>query len=107
MEEDKTALLAAMYQDDDDQPSDTPVDQPGFNRSRKIRIGIVEYEVPTVEYVTRLEQVVMRQQHMIDQQRRLLARVQSSLSATRNAVRRQAITVHEVSNQLGRTSIFE
>jgi hypothetical protein len=63
---------------------------PTGGKTRRIRVGIVDYEVPTVEAVVYLERLVAQQAHEIAQQKRLLAQVMSSLEQTQGFVRRQA-----------------
>jgi hypothetical protein len=86
---DREQLLAAMYNDPDPVAKATPIEQTGL-RSRKIRVGIVEYEVPTVEYVQQLERLVTQQADLLTQHRRTIDRVTAMLYGTRNFVRRQA-----------------
>lgn len=97
----KAALLAAMYDTDDDEaPSVAPVEPAAAARTRKIRVGIVEYEVPTVEYVTRLEQMLAQQQATIERQHRTLVRMQVAMAILRRAVRGQSTAMREVYNEL-------
>lgn len=83
---DKDDLLAAMYTIDD-KPSQ-PVEQSN-PRSRKIRVGIIEYEVPSMAYVQHLEQIVMQQANELARQQRALDRISALLYGTRNFLRRQ------------------
>jgi hypothetical protein len=80
-----------MYTDDEPTKA-VPIEQSGL-RSRKIHVGAIEYEVPTVDYVHHLEQSVMQQAKMIDQMRREIARMNVLLHGTRNFVRRQTDTI--------------
>lgn len=82
-------LMAAMYHIDDADPTDAMI-PPQDMRSRRIRVGIVEYEVPTVEYVRHLERLILRQANLLEQQRRMLERLAGGMHGTRNFVRRQA-----------------
>jgi len=66
-----------------------PVEQ-GQQRSRKIRVGIIEYEVPTMEYMHHLEQVIAQQTQTLAQLRRQIARMESGAHSTRGYVRRHA-----------------
>ena len=84
---DKDQLLAAMFSDDEVKPS-VPLEKSGA-RTRKIRVGIVEYEVPTLEWVRHLEQTVLHQADLLEQQRRELDRLGVMLRGTRNFIRRQ------------------
>ena len=85
---DRDELLAAMYNDDAAPAPNMPLEQSGL-RSRKIRVGIVEYEVPTMEWVRHLEQLVQHQADLLEQQRRSLDRLDGLLRGTRSFVRRQ------------------
>ena len=94
------ALLAAMY-DLDDAPPTTPV-QPRDPRTRRIRVGIIEYELPTVEYVRQLEQLILRQADTLEQQRRALERLTTSVHGTRNFVRHQTNHLADMRAELHR-----
>ena len=102
-------FLTAMYQDDQEPVQETgPIDPAGFNHSRKIRVGIIEYEVPTLEYVARLEQLVARQQTTIDRLSRSVSRFHAMLLATRNATRKHSAAINEVANELTtKVSLYE
>jgi hypothetical protein len=75
-----------------------PLEQSG-RRTRKIRVGIVEYEVPTMEWVRHLEQQLQQQADLLDQQRRSLDRLDALLRGTRNFVRRQTDAVSHLQNR--------
>jgi hypothetical protein len=92
------ALLAAMYDTDPEEPINTSFEPD--SRTRKIRVGIIEYEVPTVEYVNRLEQVVARQQATLERQQRMIARLQVMVTGLRRAVRGQGNAINEVYDEL-------
>lgn len=83
-------LLAAMYSDDIEAPTTThnPI-EPSNLRTRKIRVGVVEYEVPTKEYMRHLEQMVMQQAQTIEQMRREMTRLRTDLHGTRVYLYRQ------------------
>jgi hypothetical protein len=85
-------LLATMY--DDDAVVVPPVAAPVG--TRKIRVGIVEYEVPTVEYVRQLEQLLAQQTQMINQHRRAIQRLDMLLHGTRKFVRRYGDTISDI-----------
>lgn len=96
-------LLAAMYQDDGQEQKTKPdvhIEQQGFSRTRKIRVGIVEYEVPTVEYVQRLEQQLAQQHKMIEHQKHLIDRLHGYLTSTRNFLRRQTIHLDKMNEDI-------
>lgn len=93
-------LMAAMYSDDDDaQPSSKPID-PGNLRTRKIRVGIVEYEVPTPDYVRHLEQLVLQQAHNMQLMQREMARLRVELHGTRHFVNRQSDNIADLRRDL-------
>jgi hypothetical protein len=101
-ENDRGALLAAMYQDDgqQDDGSETHVDVPGFNRSRIIKVGIIAYEVPTVEYVQRLEQLIANQSSIIGQQKQSIERLKAFVLSTRSFIRRQTSRITEMQDSI-------
>lgn len=82
-------LMAAMYSDDETQPPTSKPIEPTNARTRKIRVGIVEYEVPTKEYIQHLEQLLMRQAQTIEQMQREMTRLRVELHGTRNFLHRQ------------------
>jgi hypothetical protein len=87
---DRNELLATMYQEDEtDEAAQVSIEQ-GHQRSRKIRVGIIEYEVPTMEYMRHLEQIIMQQAQILAQQRRLITRIENGVHNTRSFVQRQA-----------------
>lgn len=96
----RDALLALMY--DDDTSPETIVPERTNLRTRVIRVGPIAYEVPTVEYLQMLEQLVQRQQDTLDQQRRAIDRLQVMLQNTRNFVRRQSSTVGDLRHEITR-----
>ena len=88
---DRNELLAAMYYDDgEEEKNAVEIEPSGFNRIRKIRVGIVEYEVPSVEYVNRIEQMLAKQARLIEHQRHQIERLQGYMLSTRNFLRRQS-----------------
>ena len=91
---DRNELLATMYHDDEaDGTARVPIEQ-GHQRSRKIRVGIIEYEVPTMDALRHLEHTIAQQAQMLAQQRRLIARIESGTHTTRNLMR-QYVMRHE------------
>lgn len=103
MDFDRDELYAAMY-NDEEEPEKTKepsyIDPTGFSRTKKIRVGAVEYEVPTIEYVSRLEQLVLRQARVINQQKRHLERLEGFVLSTRNFIRRQTNRIAEIQTDL-------
>lgn len=87
----------------DDEPEvrpDVHIDVSAFARTRKIRVGIIEYEVPTVEYVARLEQLIADQARLIDKQKGEILRLGGFMNSTRSFIRRQTSRVAEMQNSL-------
>src|SRR6185437_13831020 len=92
MDIDRDQLLAAMYnseEPDEVQKFREPEEGIGFSRTRKIKVGIIEYEVPTVEYVNRIELMITQQARVIEMQKRQIDRLKGAIVATRNFIRRQ------------------
>ncbi len=102
MDYDRDELLAAMYNSDEPEKQTTkePDEGIGFSRTRKIKVGIIEYEVPTVEYVNRLELMVMQQARVIETQRRQMERIKGSIMTTRNFIRRQTGRIADMQMEL-------
>ncbi len=75
MDDDRAALLGAMYQQPPSAARNGKSAPAIGGKTRRIRVGIVEYEVPTVEAVAHLEQIVAQQANEIAQQKRLLIRL--------------------------------
>jgi len=106
MDDDRAALLAAMYDDDTEETSDqnteqkTEADLLSAKRSRRIVMGAVAFDVPTVEYVALLEARVAQQERVIINHARNLKRLEILLSALRNVVRRNVNTLGDVSRDL-------
>jgi hypothetical protein len=97
---DRDDLLALMY--DDETPTETVAPERSNVRTRHIRVGPIGYEVPTVEYVQMLEQLVQRQQEMLDQHRRAIDRLQVMLQGTRRFVRSQSTTLGDLRHEITR-----
>src|SRR3954467_5337350 len=86
---DRAAILSTMYQAEDEPDERAPtstkaaVAQAGINRSRRIRVGAIEYEVPSIEYVRQLEQSLLQYSQMVSQQRRVLDRLLKIMKSQR------------------------
>ena len=100
--EDRAAVLSAMYQDDGDHPtrSTTRIADASVGRSRKIRVGIVEYEVPTPEYVQSLERLLQRQAVELAEQRQLITRLTAAVSQARHSYRSNAHALDAIRGEL-------
>jgi hypothetical protein len=101
MDEERDDLIASMYQSDDAETQQaTQIEPSGFNRTRKIRVGIIEYEVPTIEYVHRLEILIASQGKMIERQKHMIDDLRGSVVSTRNFLRRQTSNMVEMREDL-------
>lgn len=76
MDDERANFIAAMYKKEPTSHLTPRVDAP-IGKSRKIRVGIIEYEVPTVTYVETLERLVAMQGSELLQQKRLLKQLLS------------------------------
>jgi hypothetical protein len=92
-------LLAAMYDDDAPDMPTIPIDN---GISRRIRVGVIEYEVPTVDYVRRLEQIILQQAQTLEQQRRTINRIEGMLMGTRNYLRRHGDALSDLRYDMAR-----
>jgi hypothetical protein len=99
MEYTQDDLITAMYQNDEPEttsPEQTHIEQSGFARTRNIWVGAIKYEVPTMEYLGRLEQMIAAQARIISGQSRELTRLNHFMVATRNFIRRQTNHITEL-----------
>lgn len=96
---DKDDLLAAMYMDSDE-PAKVVQAGGTSNRTRKIRVGIIEYEVPSAEYVEYLEQAITTQQRAINRLQQDVDRMSAAMLSTRRFLRRQSGTIRELHAEL-------
>ena len=95
-------LLAMMYSDEATVP--TVATEASTARTRTIKVGIIEYEVPTVEYMRFLEATIAQQAYTIDQHRHAIERIQTLLQGTRGYVRRHAGALDDIRQNLTRRS---
>jgi hypothetical protein len=98
MEYDPIDLITTMYQNDDapNEARKVNLEPSGVRRTRDIQVGAIKYEVPTIEYLNRLEQMIMAQAQIIEKQRRDLSRLDSFVISTRNFIRRQTTRIGEM-----------
>ncbi|CAM6054967.1 unnamed protein product [Sphagnum tenellum] len=99
----------------DDEPTekkplaDLPQDGMGLRKSRRMIMGAVAFDVPTVEYVDSLEMRIVRQERTIAEQNRMLKRMEIALTTMRNLMRRQAGNLselgYEINNKIDRRDI--
>lgn len=99
---DRDALLSAMYdtEEEPEKKDNVQIDPTGFQKSRIVRVGPISYELPTLDYVNRLEQLIVRQGQLIERQRRQLERLQGAAIGTRNFIRRQTGRLQDMQNDL-------
>lgn len=99
MDDERAAFIATMYQEEPKRQLTKRVETP-VGKSRKIRVGIVEYEVPTLAYVETLERLLAVQGAELAQQRRILSRLLDDHSNTRNTLSRQSSAMRDVRAQM-------
>lgn len=88
-EEERLELLAELYNSEPDEPktNNAPIIYAdGMRRSRRIVIGAVSYDVPSVEYVSYLEQKVVSQGRNIDELRQIIRRIDAGVNQIRHQV---------------------
>lgn len=93
----RNQLLASMY---DDEATILPVETD--HRIRTIRVGPISYEVPSLEYVRQLEQIIQQQRMMINQQQRAISRLEALMHGTRGFVRRHGEALNDLRFDVGR-----
>jgi hypothetical protein len=98
----RAARLAAMYLDDEPTAVAPHPAAPAAARSRKIRVGVVEYEVPTVAYVEQLEQLLVRQRQSIEQFQLLIERLVNSLMRARTSQTKFERELLDLRRELGK-----
>jgi hypothetical protein len=99
MDNERAAFIAAMYREEPKRQPTQRVETPA-GKSRKIRVGIVEYEVPTMAYVETLERLVAIQGVELVRQKRLLNSLLDDRVNTRNTLNRQSGAMRDVRAQM-------
>jgi septal ring factor EnvC (AmiA/AmiB activator) len=101
-EDERTNLLALMYDDEKKIPgAKKPNEVPDQNRkTRRVVMGAVAYEVPTVEYVENLEKKIAQQERTIFEQSRQLKRIESSLIILKQSIRKNNSNLNEIALDL-------
>jgi hypothetical protein len=102
-QDDRSAVLAAMYQEDD--PAAITDLKPNTNmshRSRKIRVGAIVYDVPTIEYVQQLENMMLHQTQTVERLQRVIDRLTAMLSKSRNNQQGQTRQLDDLRRELGK-----
>jgi hypothetical protein len=102
--QDRDDLLASMYDTDTPtkQREQPPADANGMRRSRRLAIGAISYEIPTVEHLAMLERRLGQQAQQIADQGHYLKRLEAMLALLRTAVRRQGGVVSDIGHTLDR-----
>jgi len=95
-------LLATMYADEEEDARESHAPSTTLARTRLIKVGIIEYEVPTVEYMRFLEATITQQAHILDQYHHALERIQAMLQGTRGHVRRHVAAIDDMRQELSR-----
>jgi hypothetical protein len=80
MDTNRETVLSAMYQGDDDNPNEVRSLASPSDRTRRIRVGAIEYEVPTVSYMQQLEQTLAHHSRIINHQQRVIDRLNATIS---------------------------
>jgi hypothetical protein len=105
----RAAILAAMYQDNEAEIDDDTIDDDGYHhkpvtqagaRTRRIRVGAIEYELPSIEYVQQLERTLAQQNDTLLQQRRLIDRLAMVLARTQRANALHQLKTDEIRREL-------
>jgi hypothetical protein len=102
MTTDRGTILSTMYQDDEDVTTGAHPPLGLSGRTRRIRVGAIEYEVPTVEYVRQLEQTLIRHSRAMEHQQRLIERLVATLSKTNHSHQGQTREMEELRREMSR-----
>jgi len=104
MELDRAAILAAMYQDTDSDTTHVSSPVLGIPSKsqliRRVRVGAIEYELPSVEYVQHLEKLISQQAEIVAQQRRMIDRLTVALNRTRTAQQLHRLSLDSMQRDL-------
>lgn len=101
-EEERTALLAAMYDPEEEKTDKKTLQplEPTGKKSRRVVMGAVKYDVPTVEYVEQLEKRVIELERRIQIQDRISRKFDMMISRLTQALRNHGSVVNEISHSL-------
>src|ERR1035437_484368 len=102
MTDDERSELRALLYSEDNAPKkkDIHIDPSGFNRSRNIHVEAIKYEVPTVEYVSRLEQMVTNQARLINQLQQAVNKLQRFMGGTRKFIKNQSRHITDMQHDI-------
>lgn len=96
-EDERQQLLAALYGEDNaPTKKEVHIDPSGFNRIKKIRFGAITYDVPSMEYVLRLEQLVSNQAQKITRMEHALNKLERMINGTRKFIKSQSKHINEM-----------
>ena len=101
----RAALYAAMYDAEPaaKRPHDDDAALPGLGqprKSRRIVMGAVGFDAPTVEYVESLHKKIDQQDRVIEEQSRHMKRLDVMLMMLRNTLRRHLGAVADLSRDV-------
>lgn len=104
--DEKNMLLSAMYNSDDDDEDElstqprTSVDS--FGKTKIVHVGAIKYELPSIEYVNKLEQMLVQQNTKISELQRNIEKLQKIITATKSLTRRHVSNINEIHSELDR-----
>lgn len=99
-EDDRHALLAALYGEEPEKKKNVHIEPTGFSKTRKVYVGAISYELPTVDYVTRLEMMVTNQAKLINQMQQSISKLENMANKTRKFIRGQTGRITEMQHEL-------
>lgn len=100
-EADRRALLAAQYQnDDEDEDIGGAAGLHTFRPNEQMAILADGTQVPTLIYVQRLEQLVRQQQKSLDRLQRELARLNSAVARQRQSLNLHSSRIGDMGREL-------
>ena len=103
MDDDREELLARMYNSaiEEPTPKTSPVVQSsGIARTRRIAIGAISYEVPTIEYCAHLERLITAQASVIEQNKRDIKRIEGLISNIRQFIKKHSVKLLSMSHEI-------
>jgi hypothetical protein len=100
-EDERQELLAALYGEDNaPTKKEVYIDPSGFNRIKKIKFGAITYDVPSMEYVIRLEQLVSNQSQKINRMEQAISKLERMVNGTRKFIKSQTKHINEIQHDL-------
>lgn len=101
--EDRSDIVTTMYQNQEDETAAAPNPQAArhpASRTRRIRVGAVEYAVPTIEYVQQLESILIQQARALEQQQRVIERLAATVARTLQSQQGRTREMNELRREL-------